>query len=222
VLLKENITVMQEGFATDQLPQTIIDAVQTTRELGLSYLWVDALCIIQDDQENQLQEISSMHEIYSQAYVTIAAGASRGVYQGFHNTCANINKDDDKSSGQICYPCVVDNAMTTIDVTSVPHYDFPSRSADLSLGPLNDRGWTLQESLLSPQVLTFAFKQTFWRCMEGLVILGDCARLYCGINQGGDCLEERVDWWSPPTSLHKRWCGTVTDYTKRSSKQQPD
>jgi hypothetical protein len=60
VLLKENITVMQEGFATDQLLQTIIDAVQTTRELGLSYLWIDALCIIQDNKENQLQEILSM------------------------------------------------------------------------------------------------------------------------------------------------------------------
>jgi hypothetical protein len=76
-------------------------------------------------------------------YVTITAGALRDVYQGFRNTCANINKDDNKSSGQIYYSYVADNVMTIINITSVPHYDFLSRSTDLSLGPLNNRGWTL-------------------------------------------------------------------------------
>ena len=63
---------MEIGFGTESLPQTVKDAVETTRNLGIRYLWVDALCIIQDSPEDKLKEIAGMGAIYKNATVTIA------------------------------------------------------------------------------------------------------------------------------------------------------
>lgn len=56
-----------------RLPKTITDAVALTRALGLEYLWVDALCIIQGNPEDWERQSSKMHQVYSNAYLTICA-----------------------------------------------------------------------------------------------------------------------------------------------------
>jgi hypothetical protein len=58
-----------------ELPHTIRDAMEVTRCIGYQYLWVDSLCIIQDDQQDQDLQISMMDEIYRNATLTIAAGS---------------------------------------------------------------------------------------------------------------------------------------------------
>jgi hypothetical protein len=65
------------------LPKTIQDAIVVTHELGLCYLWVDALCIVQDDEEEKAREISTMNRIFSEAQVTIATARASHVYEGF-------------------------------------------------------------------------------------------------------------------------------------------
>jgi hypothetical protein len=59
----------------DELPYTIQDAIEVTRSIGYRYLWVDSLCIIQDDKQDQDLQIGMMDEIYSNATLTIAAGS---------------------------------------------------------------------------------------------------------------------------------------------------
>jgi hypothetical protein len=71
------------GIPISDLPQTILDAVIVTRKLGLHFLWVDSLCIIQDDPEDQGMEISRMSQIYRQAYVTIVAASATNCNEGF-------------------------------------------------------------------------------------------------------------------------------------------
>ncbi|CZR54151.1 uncharacterized protein PAC_04034 [Phialocephala subalpina] len=65
------------------LPRTLKDAVTTTRNLGLRYLWVDALCIVQDDREDKDAEITRMGNVYQNAIITIVAANSPGVECGF-------------------------------------------------------------------------------------------------------------------------------------------
>ncbi|KAF2799255.1 hypothetical protein K505DRAFT_266024, partial [Melanomma pulvis-pyrius CBS 109.77] len=62
-----------KGLSIVPLPRTIQDAVTVTRGLGLRYLWVDSLCIIQDSQEDIEQEIGKMQYVYENAYVTVVA-----------------------------------------------------------------------------------------------------------------------------------------------------
>jgi hypothetical protein len=57
-----------------KLPQTIEDAISAVKELGERYLWVDALCIAQDDPDDKMAQIQNMDQIYSNAVVTFIAG----------------------------------------------------------------------------------------------------------------------------------------------------
>ncbi|PSN62948.1 hypothetical protein BS50DRAFT_455258, partial [Corynespora cassiicola Philippines] len=66
-LEKQNSLIMHAG----SLPRTIRDAMTFVKRLGQRYLWVDSLCIVQDDGVEKHSQIAMMHEIYSAAYVTI-------------------------------------------------------------------------------------------------------------------------------------------------------
>lgn len=65
------------------LPNSVADAVSCTHQLGLKYLWVDALCIIQDSFEDKQKEVSNMANIYKNSYITISAAKSSGAGEGF-------------------------------------------------------------------------------------------------------------------------------------------
>ena len=67
----------------EDLPATMRDAVIVTEKLGIMNLWIDALCIVQDDTIDKAREIAQMPLIYSQAIVTIAASRASGVEKGF-------------------------------------------------------------------------------------------------------------------------------------------
>ncbi|EEU33426.1 uncharacterized protein NECHADRAFT_56709, partial [Fusarium vanettenii 77-13-4] len=58
------------------LPRTILDALQVTRSLGLRYIWVDSLCIIQDDPEDKNRELPQMLRIYENSFITVSAGSA--------------------------------------------------------------------------------------------------------------------------------------------------
>ena len=65
------------------LPRTIQDAIFVTRQLGIRYLWVDALCIIQDSPKDKMREIEEMEDIYNRATLTIAAANADSCSRGF-------------------------------------------------------------------------------------------------------------------------------------------
>ncbi|KAH6648112.1 heterokaryon incompatibility protein-domain-containing protein, partial [Truncatella angustata] len=70
---KERLQTLEDGFKASQLPQTLQDAVTVTRSLGVRYLWVDSLCIIQDSEEDKSSELPMMASYYKNAYVTVCA-----------------------------------------------------------------------------------------------------------------------------------------------------
>jgi hypothetical protein len=85
VLTQETYSQLKDGIDEADLAPTLKDAVVVTRELGLEHLWVDALCIKQDDGTDKAVEIARMCEIYGNAAVTIAASRSSSVDEGFLN-----------------------------------------------------------------------------------------------------------------------------------------
>jgi hypothetical protein len=141
---------MTENLPFDSLPKTIKDAIQVTRGLGIRFLWIDALCIIQEgDKEDKLKEIRFMGRLYKNATVTIFAASARGVSEGFLQTRPA------PASFSLPLQCP-DGRQGIAQLTLEATHGF--------MRPLNTRGWTLQESLLSPRKLIYGEKEQVWDC----------------------------------------------------------
>ena len=151
-LEKDTLKDMVKKIAISELPKTFQDAVVVTRELGIRYLWVDSLCIIQDSAEDWATESSNMRLIYKNCILNIAATAAQDSSIGcFFDRNTNIVR-----------PC-------RIEITETGIYDFLSSNAwfdDVISAPLNQRAWVVQEQLLAPRVLHFGKTQLFWECNE--------------------------------------------------------
>jgi hypothetical protein len=83
ITTNSNIEAMKAGIPLDALPLTIKDAISVTRDLGLRYLWVDSLCIIQDNEKDKIHEIEQMGNIYKRSTVTIAAANTTSAQDSF-------------------------------------------------------------------------------------------------------------------------------------------
>lgn len=65
------------------MPQNFRDAVKLTRLLGIRYLWIDPLCILQDSKEDWEREGLKINDVYKYSYVTVAATSASAAYDGF-------------------------------------------------------------------------------------------------------------------------------------------
>lgn len=72
-LTMSSLSRLQRNMEPSELPRRVSDAIELTRSLGVRYIWIDSLCVVQDDQEELLNAISSMSDIYRSAILTIAA-----------------------------------------------------------------------------------------------------------------------------------------------------
>ncbi|KAI4095893.1 MAG: hypothetical protein LQ339_007131 [Xanthoria mediterranea] len=140
-----------------QLPSTITDAFAIIQSLGQRYLWVDALCIVQDDEQHLHLELNQMHRVYAGAVFTIVAGdgadASHGL-RGFKNLTAQrlvqqrpIQLSADESIMQDLRSRKIRNAGD-----SRPNKVY------------YDRAWTFQENLFSRKKIIFEDNSVRWRC----------------------------------------------------------
>jgi len=138
-----------------QIPQSIRDAIHVTRSLGLSYLWVDALCIIQDSAEDKRAELRKMRDIYKRSTITIMASSTSSSTDSFllppeapvfavEPFDVSFNLDEGKLSSPI----------------TLAYRSFDQTSND----PINKRAWPLQERVLSTRVLSFSSRGLTWSC----------------------------------------------------------
>lgn len=72
----DNIHSRKDGIPWQELTKAFEDGIITTRRLGLGYIWIDAMCIVQDDKEGWILESSRMALNYQNAHVVIAATRS--------------------------------------------------------------------------------------------------------------------------------------------------
>lgn len=144
-----NIKEFFTQLPVSKLQPTLKDAISTTRELGLQYLWIDSLCIIQDSKDDKIKELSRMHEVYANAFVTIVAANAKDCNEGFLQP--RIQLPDDPATVNFkafTLPYRLDGSFD--EVTLQPYQSFRP-----SLEPVNVRAWTLQENLLSPRLLIY-------------------------------------------------------------------
>jgi hypothetical protein len=139
------------------LPRTIQDAIIVTCKLGIRYLWIDSLCIMQNDNRDKSYEISQMPFIYSQATVTISACRAASVQEGFLHDRSQLDTNSRFPSLRFPYRC--ENGEIT-SIALVPEV------REGLVEPLSVRGWALQERLLSSRVIEYGSSQTRWICLH--------------------------------------------------------
>ena len=156
-------------MAIDELPRTYRDAIAITQALGVRFLWMDSLCIIQDDEPDWQVEASKMASVFHGSYLTIAATASNDTEGGFFF-------DPDDTVLRIELP-TIDSCNSTSDTNQSNTFiyeriPFPKRNPRLRClfeTPLNKRGWVLQELVLSHRTVRFAKDQLYWQCRLDLL-----------------------------------------------------
>ncbi|KAF2660545.1 HET-domain-containing protein, partial [Lophiostoma macrostomum CBS 122681] len=167
-----------------EVPQTFRDAIDLTRRLGIYYIWIDALCIVQDDLDDWRREGSRMADVYRNSYLTISAALSSHSAGG-------------------CYTKSPQYLFRSIPIT---HWDGDDENPEY---PLLDRGWVLQERILSRRVVHFTPAELWWECQT----LSDC-----------ECsrMDLAVDPTKPPEHLLSQWYEIVEAYAKKDLTVQSD
>ncbi|KAK7960781.1 hypothetical protein PG988_011995 [Apiospora saccharicola] len=133
------------------MPAAFADVFKVTRQIGFRYIWIDSLCIIQDDPNDVDSEIIQMPNIYKNAALTICASVSRSSREGF------LHPREDYSEMKIPLDLPRGGAGTAY-LDSFLWWSPPAPE------PLSERAWAFQERLLSPRLLEYGWRTARWTC----------------------------------------------------------
>jgi hypothetical protein len=166
----------QTGIDTASLPPAFQEAGVLASLLGVSYLWIDSLCIEQDaDLEDWRREAPKMGKVYSRSYLNIAATLSphTGTTSLFDTDSrhpfvptrfeANIVKVEEHERG-------LQEMKTYVKRGQYFLMDSDMWDHEVEDSPLKSRGWVYQECLLATRVLHFGKRQLAWECQEGSML----------------------------------------------------
>jgi hypothetical protein len=157
LLTKSTIMDFQSGLPLQKLPKTIRDAMLVAKDAGIRYLWVDRLCIIQDDAVDWEEEAKLMCETYERAFLTISAlGAD-------HDNSGLFPLSDSTSSPFVTLNCFPDGERMFVFKRPQMHHKGGLRG-ELRQSRWDSRAWVLQERLLSRRIIYFGKKQAYWEC----------------------------------------------------------
>jgi hypothetical protein len=207
-LTKDNFTEYEKHISLRKMPTTIRDALYLVRLLNIRYVWIDAMCIVQDDNEDWVLESQKMHRTYSCARICISALQSRGSDAGLF---AQREQPEETA---------YDTQLRLQGTTKF--------SSAFKSFPLNQRAWTLQERLLSTRLFHIAAPDFWFECGEGIVNLSDwyngddmnnsiCST---GTFLGLDTFDETIAQISSKikpirSKIHRSWYQLLLDYCPR-------
>lgn len=220
-----NIHEQLKGIALADLPKTFQDAVAIARAMGLGYLWIDSLCIIQDDNDDWRKESALMGRVYKNAAITIAASGAKDGREGCF-----IPRLSARKPVQLPY---LSNGQRNGEVILASLFP-DEEDAALDLCPLGQRAWITQEWILSPRIIHYTKSRMLWSCRTLLESedsepmtttdeqrLVESARLYRDFKaqlqsgRGGSDPEDMEDFFF-------NWCDLISRYTSRGLTYERD
>ncbi|CAN9416090.1 unnamed protein product [Alternaria alternata] len=151
-LTQDNYDLYKKNIAWETLPKAVQDAAKTAQALGFHYIWVDSMCIVQDDKKDKETEINLMTKVYAHATLTV------------------VNKRSDRVTEGFLHPRTLSSGTSSIQYRAT---DGQTQHLTLSFDDasyrgeclaINTRGWTLQEYLLSRRRLVIGTWSTEWHC----------------------------------------------------------
>ncbi|KAK3996172.1 heterokaryon incompatibility protein-domain-containing protein [Cladorrhinum sp. PSN332] len=150
-LTSPDLGKFRQGLPISELPNTFQDAILVTRSLGIRYIWIDSICISQDDDKiDWVKEAPRMHQVYGHARFNIVAAHSEGP----EGTLFRLRDPS------LAESIVAESLEDEIQII----WDRDTTYEDFNQAPLMERGWVFQERLLAPRMLHFGKNQVYWRC----------------------------------------------------------
>ncbi|KAJ9613522.1 hypothetical protein H2200_003464 [Cladophialophora chaetospira] len=135
------------------IPKTIFDAIQLVRNIGERYLWVDSLCIVQDDDSDKLGQLAIMGDIFHYAYLVVVASVGSDAYAGLPGVGPRKR-------------CTWQHSEVIDGIPFITTQ--PAVRGALKSSVWNRRGWTFQEIALARPVLIFTENQVYWNCKRDI------------------------------------------------------
>ncbi|KAH5487174.1 hypothetical protein HBI52_239710 [Parastagonospora nodorum] len=161
-----NLAINRRRISFYDLSLTFKDAVKLTIDLGERYLWIDSLCIVQDDPDDWLHEAGKMSAVYGNAVFTLSA----------------LSSSDSTQGCRVANPRAITHERRFFDFDSGPYRirvfekeimkwhqeygDDTYRHGEHGPNPLRGRAWTLQERELSTRNIFFSQNLVLWECKE--------------------------------------------------------
>ncbi|EPE32322.1 putative tol protein [Glarea lozoyensis ATCC 20868] len=198
------------------LPKTILDAIEVCQKICVRYLWIDALCIIQDDESDKLDQIATMGSIYKSSFISIVAASAQDVSQGF------LKSNFAEPSVEL--PFFIDGDTCGIVYLRM----FPVGLIYAEDEPTFGRAWTLQEYMLSPRILVFDCCQITFNCRKEsfqpvvethLEVIYNCTTLpvsVFGVLDDDPAYKQRLLLGNDKRDLQEwTWSQIIWEYSKR-------
>ncbi|KAF2708994.1 HET-domain-containing protein [Pleomassaria siparia CBS 279.74] len=185
-LTTANIEEYTRGIDMEKIPLTIRDAILVAESISIDYIWIDALCIVQDSQEDKVSQLAKMESIYRNSLVTIVAAIFKDVNNGFLQDRVDKPLSDkpcgiwtDRRSDGLqklpwTIPFRIDDGVfgtMTLECTDC------ETTYDESKEVVNKRAWTVQEQLMAPRLLFYGSHTLQWRCRAGTRNLDNAAHV---------------------------------------------
>lgn len=174
-LCKRTFASMKKRIPWTTIPKNLQDAITFARDLEIRWIWIDTLCIIQDEVADWQRESAKMANIYEGAHLTIVAANSSNCNESFLRP-RRSGAPVPKLSGQVWVRKKHDHE-------------------NLETAPLFSRGWAYQERLLSTRMVIFGNEELYWECKTDQL----CE---CGSQDGKMQARPLKRQWKPGESYH--------------------
>ncbi|KAK8117476.1 uncharacterized protein PG998_005757 [Apiospora kogelbergensis] len=198
---------LREGISWYDLPKTLSDAVVLAARIGCRWIWIDSMCIIQDNEQDWAMEAAKMSTVYQHALVTIIANSASCCNEGFLENprkpsvkLGQVSTGHGKSvelRGRVLYDWGYHRGGPQ------SHQSHYTKWRD----PVDYRGWTLQESILSTRSLCFTSGEVQFSCQK---------------SKACECGKQLFGKLYNTTDPKELWFKTVEEYACRSLTKQSD
>jgi hypothetical protein len=203
-----NIEERKTNLDYNTLPQTFKDAILVSLVHGYTYVWIDCLCIIQDDSHDWEKECPKMVHVYGNADFTIAAVAATDSYAGFLWARNNLHSSN---SCMLRYWNGQKLPQGLLRIQYLEEYQTPLHPNYWN--PLDQRGWTLQERILSTRVLSFAEDKIYWECNASYRL--ESLHFACVSHWRSDATKQDLTTMKK-SDVYRWWYKIVEEYSRRS------
>ncbi|KAF2762494.1 HET-domain-containing protein [Pseudovirgaria hyperparasitica] len=206
----ETIERHRAGIKVSSMPKTYQDAIHLTRKLGIRYIWIDALCIVQHDRADWAREAATMHRVYSRAILTLAGHSASDTSSGLIVS----RPPRDRARIPIPWPFTTGPYVVSppFKLFMVPAY--PDFKPTLQSSPLSARGWTFQERALSARFLHLTPSLAHFECREAYTseaLMRMEPNVPFGFAHLNIAYPDRTK-----VLMHDSWAETIEAFSKRS------
>ena len=169
-LTSHNYESMKSGIDFDSLASNFRDAISITRALDLRYLWIDALCIMQDSPEEWESETAKIPGYFTQSELCIAATLSPNPQHGilYPRMIAGESVKLSSEAEDLGVRSIAGDVLSIIPLRGLMN-PWPPARPPIANQPLNKACKTLQERLFSKRIVHFTEQQMVWQCQTCLI-----------------------------------------------------